>query len=1322
VDRHRRLLLAVAIAISSGFVTAPAASQAPLVPSFGVSRWTTDDGLPSHFIPDVVRTSDGFLWMAAGGVLVRFDGVEFREVGTDASRAGLGYIRGLEAGVGDTIWLMGATERVVPYADGRFLPGDSVGVANSVVQGGQGDLWVTSTTHVWRRDPDGFRLVLDISLPGPLLPQGVNLAVNADGEVWRMGQGPVAWRLVSDGPRLPAAVGTLVEDPSHGRVLIATGEADRLAVGEPGGPTLYSLPAKDRIPRKVDSFGRLWVTVPGGLEVHLPEGGGSHAIDFGEPDIYVHQVIEAPGGSFWAGSDQHGLFRVQEQPFRTFPTQPDSPGRQALSIGPWTDGAVVAADLAGAATMLDGTRIEQVRPPASGTVAALVDSRGTRWFSEYRGGTSNGVVGTTAQGAAIRLPMPPRPLKVLEDPYEPGVLWLINPYLARYQPYGGQRVDTIFSADEPVRDIAWVGPDDFWVAGGDGVAHIGPQGRRDYRSEDGYPVRIGRAVYVDPATGDVWIGTYQDGLVRFRDGEFGVVRAEDGLYEDVVSEILPDDAGNLWMAGNRSVHRIGLDEANAFLEGSIDRVRGVGYGRESGLSNAETSGYAGHRDANGRLWFPTFDGAAVVDPAEALRMDAVPPRLSIDAVSLGGEPFLPGSGETLAPHRRRLDVRYGAIYLRDPARVAYEVWLEGADAGWRDVGSTTELSYSSLSPGDYVLHLRARGPYGASSEENAEVAFTVTPYFRETLWMPLTGLLALGALVALAWRARVRGLEHQRLRLTRLVEERTRDLTEEQRRTREQAERIGELNRARSRFFANLSHELRTPLTLILGPLQDLLDAAQDDMRDLDRNALSAALQSGWRLNRLVDQLLDMARSESGRVKLRLRTVDGVALLARLAESFEPLALARSTTLALELPDEVAPVTVDTDQADTVFSNLLDNAFKYTPLGATVTLGAEIRRLDDGDCLVVSVEDDGPGIPPDDLPRIFERFHRAAPGAVPGAGLGLSLTKDLVELLGGRIDVASEVGKGTRFTVELPTMSLSAAELDGFHEVPRAPHPTPWSEPPRPHGPDAGDVEIDLNRDEPVLLLAEDHAELRSWMSAHLASSFRVVAVADGRTALEEARRLVPDVIVSDIMMPGMDGDDLCKAVKMDPELSFVPVVLVTARGSREYRLSSLEGGADDYLVKPFDIEELLLRVRNMVDSRRRLRERYARRNLSLPVLAVKPASPDEGDAERLRARLERIVVDALSDEDFGVDALAKAMALSRATLYRRAEALLGESPMDLIWRMRLEQAALWLDETEATVAEIAYGVGFKSVPHFCKRFRDRFGMTPSEARGGASG
>ncbi|HSM03835.1 MAG TPA: triple tyrosine motif-containing protein, partial [Longimicrobiales bacterium] len=732
MDHHRPLALAVAVAILSGLVPAPASSQAPLSPSFGVSRWTTDDGLPSHFIPDLVQTSDGFVWMAAGGVLVRFDGKDFMEVGTDASRAELGYIRGLEAGVGDTIWLVGGADRLASYVDGRFLPGDSVGLASSIVQGADGDLWLTSTTHVWRRDPDGFRLVLDVPLTVPLVTQGVNLAVDGDGGVWRMGNGPVAFRLDAGGPRTPAAVGTLVEDPSHGRVLIATGTGETLEVGEPGGPPLYSVLAEGRVPRKVDSRGRLWVTVTGGLEVYPPDGGRPHRIDLGDPDVYVHQILESPGGTFWAGTDQHGLFRVQEQPFRTFQTQPNSPDRQVLSIGPWVDGTVVAVDWAGAATRIDGVRMEPVGAPEAGILAALEDSRGTRWFSTYVAGIRNGLVGTTIEGREIGLELPPRPTRVLEDPHESGVLWLLNPYAARFRPYAEQGVDIVVGEDEQVRDIAWVGPDDLWLTGGDGLVHLGPDGRRTYRSEDGYPVRMGRALYVDPRTGDVWVGTYQDGLVRVRDGEFGAIRAEDGLHENVVSEILADDAGNLWMAGNRSVHRVALDEANAFVDGAIDRVRGVGYGRESGLLNAETSGHAGLRDRAGRLWFPTFGGAAVVDPAEALRMDSLPPRLVIHDVSLGGESFIPGSGEALRPDQRRLDVRYGAIYPRNPEGVGYEVWLEGADPDWRDVGGATELSYASLTPGDYVLHLRARSPYGAASDENTTVAFTVTPYFRET--------------------------------------------------------------------------------------------------------------------------------------------------------------------------------------------------------------------------------------------------------------------------------------------------------------------------------------------------------------------------------------------------------------------------------------------------------------------------------------------------------------------------------------------------------------------------------------------------------------
>jgi CheY-like chemotaxis protein len=376
--------------------------------------------------------------------------------------------------------------------------------------------------------------------------------------------------------------------------------------------------------------------------------------------------------------------------------------------------------------------------------------------------------------------------------------------------------------------------------------------------------------------------------------------------------------------------------------------------------------------------------------------------------------------------------------------------------------------------------------------------------------------------------------------------------------------------------------------------------------------------------------------------------------------------------------------------------------------------------------VTVQVKDSGPGIPADDLPYVFERFYRAtgADESQGGTGLGLSLAHELVELHGGRIEAESEEGFGATFNVTLPlgkahfdTSQLAESAEGGVSEGTRTFSPVKQIEIEIEQSPgeetDGGDPPEEATppeADSPTVLLIDDNADLRAYVAKHLrAASYRAVEALTGEEGLRLARDVIPDCIVSDIMMPGLDGNALCREVKSDPELDFVPLILLTARADREQKLEGLSEGADDYLTKPFDVGELVARVGNLIASRQRLRDRFQRRAEIHPI-PVEGTSRDEALLERVRQVLEA----HLSDADFNVDALARAISQSRSQLYRRLHDVLGQSPSEVIQQFRLERSADLLTAKAGTVSEIAYGVGFKSVSHFCRRFRARYGSSPS--------
>jgi signal transduction histidine kinase/CheY-like chemotaxis protein/AraC-like DNA-binding protein len=575
----------------------------------------------------------------------------------------------------------------------------------------------------------------------------------------------------------------------------------------------------------------------------------------------------------------------------------------------------------------------------------------------------------------------------------------------------------------------------------------------------------------------------------------------------------------------------------------------------------------------------------------------------------------------------------------------------------------------------------------------------------------------------------VRVLHTRAATLEGVVAERTEALRDAKDRTEQalitvasQAARLRALDAARSRFFANASHELRTPLTLIDAPLQDLEEDHGHELPAGAAGQVHTARRAVGRLTRLVDQLLDVTRLEGGRLRFRPGPLDAIALLREQASAFVSVAIRAGVALDTELPDGGVPLLADGDQIEKVVTNLLANALHFTPRGGRVVL--EASRDAAAHELRIRVRDSGTGIPAEHLPRIFEPFFQgddSPSGAGGGMGVGLALARELVELHGGRIEAESVPGEGSVFSFWLPLPKPGSVDPDTAvrpDAVRGAGEPPPWTATLLPaYGGDAAGTAEGSEADEiPTVIVVEDNDELRAYLRDSLALRYRVLEAGDGRAGLELARRVVPDLVITDLMMPVMDGGEFCRLLKADPELDFVPVLILTARADAGSRVDRLEEGADDYLVKPFQRRELLARIHNLIASRRRLRERFRGERRHLPVLAP-PVVPDDAGDRLLLEQVYRVLAEHVADEGFGIEQLARGMRMSRATLYRRLHALLPDSPGELIWRYRLEQAASWLNGTDASVAEVAYAVGFRSVPHFCTRFRARFGVSPAAYR-----
>jgi len=1311
--------------------------------ALGVDQFGIADGLPGMFIPDLAVTGDGRLWLSASGHLVSFDGEEFETHDliefSDTGRV----LRGISAGRADTLWVL-IGRRLFSHANENTRERFEFGSTDrSIWQGEDGALRAWDDEGVLRIDGD--TLVRDLTLAPRAFPGAPVTGASPDTvhNLWIHHPEAGALRRVHGSwvlDPLPFPEAWPIPDSAY-RTLLTRARGPTTEVMRLDGTRVTAIPAGvGNWPLLLDRRGLVWTQRPG--RIHAVDASGRVVATLPlTPGARVTSVAEDREGNIWLGTVTDGLFRIRARRVLTLAGAEGVTDGQVLRLSAGDSGSVLAITHDQRVFRIRSDGVDTILSQAPDGVrpeAALVDRLGTLWLSIAGAGAApSRVVGRTASGEEIHIPVSNAPVQLVEDPVQDGVIWGLGAGMIRMRPYepAGPIVDG------PFLERRWRGRDMLvdpegvvWITGEAGLARISASDTdvQTWLVDEGFELAGGRSLYRS-ADGTIWIGHYQQGLVRFRDGEFRAVRAADGLWDDGASTILEDDAGNLWMSSNRGVHRVARSEVDAFLDGDVDRVHGHGYGQDAGFRNAETSGWHGHRTADGRLWFPTFSGVAVIDPRSVLASEQAVPRIRIRWVSAGAGSFGADSVITLPRGERRVDVSYGAILLSGQRGVRYDVMLEDIDPDWRDAGGQRQVTYGNLPPGRHVFRARAVSGPGVLSAVEATVTLIVPPFFHETAAFRLLMVLLACTALWLAYYARIRQLRTREITLSRLVDERTHELARSKEETEAalvtveaQTRELRTLDEAKSRFFANVSHELRTPLTLVQGPLQDVLDGRLGPTPDPVRKQVATVLASGRRLGELVEQLLDVARLEAGEFRIRLRTHDLAPLFDRLANSFAALAKSKDIAFEASVPDGSIHLSADVDHIEKVFSNLLANALKFTPAGGRVTFRVD-RDLDES-YLHVIVEDTGPGIPAEEQTRIFERFHQvdgSSRRVHGGTGLGLALVKEITALHGGSVELWSEPGKGSRFTVHLPMTApatsdvavqseASGSSYDGDSGDDRAlasAHAELHDHPSLAHS--SGDVPAEVER--PAILVVEDHAELRGYLRRHLEERYHVIEAVNGLEGLEAARRTTPDLILCDIMMPGMDGEELCRAIRSDPELAFLPVIMVTARASRQSRLSALEGGADDYLVKPFDPEELRLRIANALESRRRFAERLRAEGKAVPFIPID--LPDARNGHDFASKIEAVLRERMGDEDFDVDDMAEAMAMSRATLYRKAGEILGVSPKELLWTFRLRQVAHWLRETDGTVSEIAYASGFKTVPHFTRRFKEHFGTTPAAYR-----
>ena len=846
--------------------------------------------------------------------------------------------------------------------------------------------------------------------------------------------------------------------------------------------------------------------------------------------------------------------------------------------------------------------------------------------------------------------------------------------------------------------------------------------------------------------GRLWVGTEAEGVYIFdlvkgvTDRLFHVPSDTRSLSHNLVWDVYEDPSRRIWVgAGNvinlwdsvsRSFSRYinpGFpDAASAHPIGSDSKRRlWVAYGKGLSILDPSTGQYRNFSTSDGlcrgisdmeilndgNVLLSGATGVNIVYPENVERQRLLP-SLVISKMSINDQPVVPpmnpvafGSLE-LSYRQDVVEFGFAAIDLIRPHLVRYEYKLDGLEKDWVRPENRRFVRYTALPPGEFVFRVRASSEWSEWPDQELRLAINIShPWWRTTWAYAAYAILAVGLFFA-AYRVRLRQLH----------------LQQEVELGQYKAEHLAEVDRLKSRFFANISHEFRTPLTLILGPIQKWRDRTQEGD---EKKELGMAERNAQRLLRLINQLLDLSKLEEGAIKLRANRMNIVPLVRGIAYSFESSAGMRGIALNVSVEEEEIEVYCDRDMVEKILSNLLSNAFKFTPEGGEVEVS--IRTCKDvhsdvppqGDRLEIAVFDTGIGIPPDQLDKVFDRFYQVDASQTrehEGSGIGLALVKELVELHHGTIRVQSEVGKGTTFTVRLP---LGRSHLKNDEIV-----GAPVSVEPRVREAEGAviDKAVEGAKEEvvpehargekPIVLIVEDNSDVRAYIRDYLVSAYQVTEAGDGAEGIEKAQEVIPDLIITDVMMPKKDGYEVCRTLKLDEKTCHIPIILLTAKAASENKIEGLEIGADDYLIKPFEPKELLARVRNLISLRRKLRERF-KASVPLKPGEIDITSMDNAFLKKVMAAVEQ----HMGDERFHIEELGALVGMSRRQLHRKLAALTNQGPGEFIRSFRLHRAMDLLQKGAGTVSEVAYRVGFSDPSYFSKCFQQQFGTAPSDVR-----
>lgn len=814
----------------------------------------------------------------------------------------------------------------------------------------------------------------------------------------------------------------------------------------------------------------------------------------------------------------------------------------------------------------------------------------------------------------------------------------------------------------------------------------------------------------DPFNPDkiLWLGTSGGGLNKFNidEGTFTHFTEKEGLPNNVVYGILTDGKGNLWLSTNKGLSKFNTHD-NSFRN----------YDVNDGLQSNEFNTGAYYRTKNGEMFFGGIKGLNYFYPDDIIDNPFIP-KIVLTNLKLGDHYASNKNVDAILnktiSETDKIELSYtedviifefASLDYSAPAKNRYAYKLENFNKDWIYSGSMRSATYTHLPPGKYIFRVKGSNNDGIWNNTGIALTLIIRPPWWSTWWAYiLYGLIILSGLYF------IRRYELNRIRLkNQLKLEKVETVT------------LRNLDNLKSQFFANISHEFRTPLTLILGQIESVMSS---DISTKEKGKLQVANRNARRLLTLINQLLDLSKLEAGSMKLKAEKQNIVLFLKNIFYSFESLAESKKINLKLESQSENISLCFDPDKMEKIICNLISNALKFTLENGEIMLS--INNLPYG--IEIKIKDTGIGIPEDRIPHIFDRFYQVDNSITreyEGTGIGLALAKELIKLHKGEITVNSKEKEGTEFTITLPFGDLSKYEnatsglSSSNSEQENIMNDIEISQQeliPDNHSKKSGiqnqksQTAAKSIQHQEIILVVEDNPDVQTYIREQLEREYTVIQAKNGEEGIANAQKEIPDLIITDVMMPKMDGYQFSKAIRIDEKTSHIPIIMLTAKAGLDDKIQGLETGVDDFLTKPFSAKELKVRIKNLIYQRKQLRKKFSTSTIIKP-LEVTASSVDQLFLDKIIKTIET----NFEDEKFSVDKLADKMNMSISQLNRKLNALIDQPPGQLIRSFRLQYAADLLRQNTGTVAEICYKVGFNDQAYFSRAFKKQFGVPPSE-------